>query len=482
MTTVAASTDAMRCETRPALRDLDKSLIHMIGVGGCGMSALATLLLRRGTRVSGSDMRPSPALARLVEAGAQVTTRQRAEAVPAGADLVVASAAILPDHPELLEARRRGIPTLKYAQLLGAVMARYEGVAVSGTHGKSTTTAWLTYVLRRAGLDPSFVVGATVEQLGGGSGAGSGPHFVAEACEYDRSFLNLRPRRAAILNIEEDHLDCYRDLAEIRDAFAAFASRVPADGLIVLNGQDPRCHSLVDGIAASVQTFGAADDATWRADDIVLESGRYAFDVVHDGAVLGRLRPYLPGRHNVNNALAVIALAHACGVSWEQMQAPLAEFRGVHRRLELRSAVDGRRVLDDYAHHPTEIRATLKAARERFSPRRLWCVFQPHQHSRTRFLLKDFAQSFVHADRVIVPDIYFVRDSQRDRELVSAEDLVREIRVRGSDAAYVPQFAAIVELLARETEPGDVILTMGAGNIWRVADELVQRLGGHLSD
>jgi UDP-N-acetylmuramate--alanine ligase len=482
MTTVAASTDPARVDARVALRELDKSYIHMVGVGGCGMSALAALLLRRGTRISGSDMRPSAALARLVDAGAGITTQQRAEAVPAGVDLVVASAAVPPDHPELLEARRRSVPILKYAQLLGAVMAGYEGVAISGTHGKSTTTAWLTYVLRRAGLDPSFVVGATVAQLGGGSGAGSGPHFVAEACEYDRSFLNLRPRRAAILNVEEDHLDCYRDLAAIREAFAAFAAQVPADGLLVLNGQDAQCRSLMASTAAPVQTFGSGDDATWRADDIVLEDGRYAFDVAHDGAVLGRVRPYLPGRHNVDNALAVIALAQACGVSWEQAQAPLVEFRGVHRRLELRGEVDGRRVLDDYAHHPTEIRATLKAARERFNPRRLWCVFQPHQHSRTRFLLSDFAQSFVHADRVIVPDIYFVRDTQRDRELVCAADLAREIRARGGDATYVSQFPAIVELLARETERGDVILTMGAGNIWRVADELVQRLGGHLPD
>jgi UDP-N-acetylmuramate--alanine ligase len=481
MTTVAVSADPARCGARVALRDLDRSYIHMVGVGGCGMSALATLLLGRGARVSGSDMRPSAALARLVDAGASVTTQQRAEAVPAGVHLVVASAAVPPDHPELLEAHRRGVPTFKYAQLLGIVMAGYEGIAISGTHGKSTTTAWLTYVLRRCGLDPSFVVGATVAQLGGGSGAGSGPHFVAEACEYDRSFLNLRPRRAAILNIEEDHLDCYRDLAEIRDAFAAFAAQVPADGLVVLNAQDARCRSLAADIAAPVQTFGATE-ANWEARDLGLENGRYAFDVVHDGAVLGRVQPDLPGRHNVDNALAVIALAQACGVSWAQVQAPLVEFCGVHRRLELRGEVEGRSVLDDYAHHPTEIRATLQAARERFRPRRLWCVFQPHQHSRTRFLLQDFAQSFAQAEHVIVPDIYFVRDTQRDRELVCAEDLAREIRARGGDAVYISQFPAIVELLARETQRGDVILTMGAGNIWRVADELVQRLGGHLPE
>jgi UDP-N-acetylmuramate--alanine ligase len=482
MTTVAVSQTPVRADAHVIPNSLERLHIHMVGVGGCGMSALAGLLLRRGTRVSGSDMRPSAELARLVECGARITTEQRAEAVPEDADLVVASAAVPADHPELLQARRRGIHVVKYAELLGAVMSHYDGIGISGTHGKSTTTAWLAFVLRRAGLDPSFVVGATVGQLGGGSGVGDGPHFIAEACEFDRSFLNLRPRRAAILNIEEDHLDCYKDLDAIRAAFAAFAGGVAADGLVVLNGEDERCQAIAGGIAAEVQTFGSAEGRTWRATGITLADGYYSFNVEHAGTTLGRVRPLLAGRHNVDNALAVIALAHHCGVAWADLQAGLCEFNGAHRRLELRGAAAGRQVLDDYAHHPTEIRATLRAARERFNPRRLWCVFQPHQHSRTRFLLADFAGSFAHADRVVVPDIYFVRDSQRERELVCAEDLVKEIRLRGGNATYAGDFGSIVELLACETEPGDVILTMGAGNIWKVADELVQRLGGHVPD
>lgn len=479
--TFAAVSNGLPHTERYVLPDkLENLRIHFVGVGGCGMSGLAALMLRRGARVSGSDARASDELARLVERGARITTQQRAEAVPTEADLVVASAAIPADHPELLEARRRGLPIFKYAQMLGMVMARFDGIAIAGTHGKSTTTAWLTFVLRQAGLDPSFVVGATVDQLGGGSGDGGGRHFVAEACEYDRSFLNLRPRQAAILNIEEDHLDCYKDIHAICEAFAAFAAGVPADGLVVLNGQDVRCQALIPSLAAEVQTFGAVPGVTWQASDIVLHEGRYTFNVAHNGQTLGCVRPGLAGLHNVYNALAVIAIAHQCGVSWEQMQAGLTEFRGAHRRLELRGEIGGRRILDDYAHHPTEIRATLRAARERFNPNRLWCIFQPHQHSRTRFLLTDFAQSFTHADRVVVPDIYFVRDSQRERELVSAEDLVKEIRTRGGDATYIPQFEAIVDRLAREAQPGDVVITMGAGNIWKVADELVQRLGGHL--
>lgn len=482
MTLAAASSICPPIGNRVIPGELDKLRIHLIGIGGCGMSALAALLAQRGTRISGSDMRASTELERLAAAGVRVTTEQTAEAIPEHVDLVVASAAIPAEHAELVEARRRGTPIVKYAELLGAVMSRYDGIAISGTHGKSTTTAWLAYVLRRAGLDPSFVVGATVTQLGGSSGVGRGAHFVAEACEYDRSFLNLRPNRAAVLNVEEDHLDCYQDLNAIRAAFSEFVRGVPADGLVVLNGEDERCRALAGEVAGRVQTFGLTEGCTWRATEVLLADGCYGFNVQRAGAGCGRVQLALAGRHNVYNALAVCALAHDCGVPWGQTQAALAEFRGAQRRLEPRGEVAGVRVLDDYAHHPTEIRATLRAACERYQPRRLWCVFQPHQHSRTRFLLADFAQSFTDVDHVVVPDIYFVRDSQRERELVCAEDLVQAIRARGGDATHIPRFDDIVELLAREAQPGDVIVTMGAGNIWKVADDLVQRLGGHLSD
>ena len=469
-----------RAKQRVIPKDIENRKIHFVGVGGCGMSGLAGLLARRGTRVSGSDARGSAVLDRLAASGVPVTTEQNAAAIPLDADLVVASAAIPPEHPELVEARRRGLLVVKYAELLGAVMARCDGIAIAGTHGKSTTTAWLAFVLRHAGLDPSFVVGATVPQLGGGSGVGDGPHFVAEACEFDRSFLNLHPRRAAVLNIEEDHLDCYADLRAIREAFVAFAGGVPADGLIVLNGADPQCRLIRPSLSARVQTFGTSADDDWRATDLVLQDGCYTFNIVHEGKNLGFVRTQLAGLHNVQNALAVAALAFDCGLPWAQIASGLAEFHGANRRLELRGDLGGVRVVDDYGHHPTEIRATLQAARERFAPRRLWCVFQPHQHSRTRFLLQDFAESFKQADRTLVPDIYFVRDSQREREMVRAQDLVDEIRRRGGDAVYVPQFEAIVQLLVAEAQPGDVVLTLGAGNIWKVADELVQRLGGHL--
>lgn len=454
--------------------------IHMVGIGGSGMSGLAAMLLRRGTQVSGSDQTASDTIAHLATLGAQVIAAQTTPTLPAEVDLVVASAAIQPTHPDLVEARRRGLRVIKYAELLGQLMACHAGVAIAGTHGKSTTTAWLAYVLREAGCAPNFVIGAAVEQLGGGSGVGSGPLFVVEACEYDRSFHHLHPQRAAILNIEEDHLDCYKDINEICASFRTFAQRIPNRGLLITNHADANCRRVADALPCRVETFGVAPDANWRAERLVREGGRYRFDVVHNGCVLGNVHLGLAGRHNVDNALAVAALAVDCAVPWDALAAGLASFHGAHRRMELRGTLHDIVILDDYAHHPTEIRATLQAVRERYQPQRLWCVFQPHQHSRTRFLMKDFAQCFTTADRVIVPDIYFVRDTERDRQAVSAADLVGEVNANGGNATYIAEFDKIVTQLAAELRPGDLVITMGAGTIWKVADELVQRLRGHL--
>ena len=462
-------------------QDLRNFPIHMVGIGGSGMCGLAALLLRRGACVSGTDGRDGEELRRLAAAGATVSTCQAAESVPRGVQMLVKSAAVRDDHPEIVEARRRGVCVVKYAELLGLLMAHCgEGIAISGTHGKSTTAAWLSYVLRRAGRDPSFVIGAGVRQLGGGSGVGDSPYFVAEACEYDRSFLNLRPRRAAILNIEEDHLDYYADINDITAAFREFAAGIPESGLLVTNADDPHCRAVADARNGRVQLFGRGAAAEWRAVDVTRENGTYAFVGCRGTERLGRVVLTIPGRHNVDNALAVIALAHDCGLSWDAIAPPLAEFCGAQRRLELRGEIGGVRIVDDYAHHPTEIRVTLLAARERYHPRELWCIFQPHQHSRTRFLMGHFAQSFSQADHVIVPDIYFVRDSQRDRELVCAADLVEQIRARGAAAEYLPDFGGIVERVAKDVQPGDVVMTMGAGNVWMVADELLARLRSNL--
>ncbi len=458
-----------------------KSLkVHMIGIGGSGMSGLAALLLKHGTRVSGTDAVASPEFSSLGTAGIPVSTQQDGSSLPAELDLVVTSAAIPSDHPELRITRERGVRRLKYAEMLGRVMNHHHGIAIAGTHGKSTTSAWLAYVLRQAGLDPSFVIGAHVGQLGGGSGVGDGPHFVAEACEYDRSFLNLRPRLAAILNIEEDHLDYYADLSGICAAFEEFARGIPDDGLLIINADNPNCAALARCETGRVGTFAVQTDADWQPQHTRWEAGCARFEAVHNGTVLGTVELGLPGRHNLENALAVAALATECGVPWDKVAEGLASFHGASRRLQLRGEQRGIRVVDDYAHHPTELRVTLDAARKHYQPRQLWCVFQPHQHSRTRFLLADFADSFAEADRVIVPDIYFVRDTERDRAAVNASDLVGEIKKRGGEATYVAEFADIATRIAADAREGDLVITMGAGPIWRVADELLRRLGGDL--
>ncbi|MGE0481590.1 MAG: UDP-N-acetylmuramate--L-alanine ligase [Phycisphaerae bacterium] len=477
----AASTDHRRAVHAATASDFHTLRIHMVGIGGAGMSGLAAVLLRRGARVSGSDARMSIDLARLGTLGAAVSAQQRADTFPIDAELVVATAAVPDDHPELVEARRRGIEIVRYSEMLGLLMSQHVGVAISGTHGKSTTTAWLTYVLRQAGLDPSFVVGALVDQLGGGSGVGDGPHFIAEACEYARSFLHLRPRHAAILNIDADHLDYYADLDAIGAAFADFARLLPANGRLIANGADPRCRALVRAnVAAAIETFGLDEYNHWRADDLRIENGFHAFTVVAHGQPLGRVRLGIAGAHSVLNALAVVALARECGVSWPAIERSLGEFRGAKRRLELRGSARGVNVADDYAHHPTEIRATLQAARERFRPRRLWVVFQPHQYSRTRHLLEEFVHSFGVADCVVVPEIYAARDSADDRAAVSAELVAHRLRVAGVEAVHIPEFDAIADFLASSVTAGDLVITMGAGNVGKLADDLVQRLGGHL--
>ncbi len=464
----------------PARADADVKAtrkVHLIGVGGSGMRALAQMLIDRGVAVSGSESAPSAAVDRLTQAGAVIALGQRAENIPDDCDVVVYSAAIHEQNPELQSARQRGVEVLKYSQMLGRLMAERVGVAVSGTHGKSTTTAMVAYVLTQAGLEPSFVVGATVEQLGGPSGVGAGRHFVAEACEFDRSFLNLCPTYAAILNVEEDHLDCYRDLSDIVQAFRAFAARIPAEGLLVINGEDRNALQAADQASCEVESFGLTDACTWQGRDLRMVGGRYVTDIYCRGALFTRLHVPLPGLHNVYNSLAACALLHHAGVPAEQIATHLGSFAGTRRRMTLKGQAGGITVLDDYAHHPTEIQATLRAIRDFYQPRRLWCVFQPHQHSRTRFLLKDFARSFGQADEVLVPDIYFVRDSELEKDCVSSQDLVGQIRFNGGSALYLKTFGQIVEHLRANLAAGDLVVTMGAGTIWEVADDIVRWIG-----
>ncbi len=451
--------------------------VHLIGIGGSGMQALAGVLLNCGASVSGSDEQAGYALDNLHMAGASISVGQKAENLPAGVDLVVYSAAIKPSNPELAGALSRGIPCVRYAEMVGRLMAAKHGIAIAGTHGKSTTTGWAAFILKNAGLDPTFIVGADVRQLGGPSGVGRGPHFIAEACEYNRSFHNFRPRIAAILNIEGDHFDCYSSIQRIVEAFETFATLVPAGGLVVTNADDPLALRAAKSSQAAIETFGlASDTADWQALNRQEAEGTYSFDLVYRGRCLGRTNLKLLGMHNVANALAAAAVAHATGIPDAEICRFLGQYTGATRRLTWRGEVKGVTVVDDYAHHPTEVRATLLAARQHYHPRRLWAVFQPHQHSRCRALLEQFADCFHQADEILLPDIYFARDTQQDTQLISTHDLVDRLRQRGKHVDYEPDFDRIVDTLVKNCHPGDLVLTMGPGNIWKVADALVQRL------
>jgi UDP-N-acetylmuramate--alanine ligase len=454
---------------------------HFIGVGGVGMSGLAQLMVKHNAIVAGSDQMASDVVDMLCGMGADIKIGHSANNLSLDTDVVVISAAIKEDNPELKLARKRGCKVYKYARMLGELMNRYEGIAVSGTHGKSTTSGWLAYLLKQAGVDTNFIIGARINQLGSSSGVADSSFFVAEACEYDRSFLNLKPRIACILNIEADHLDYYRDEGEIVEAFGEFARGTKADGVLIANGQDTNVAKVISrlGTHQRCQTFGLAESCNFYAKNIVLNDGLYSFDVYHNNNLLGPTRISLPGKHNVMNALAVVAMAANAGIDGGQILELLPGFTGMDRRIMLKGRIGQITVLDDYAHHPTEIRASLQAMREKYKPKRIWCVFQPHQYSRTRFLLDDFAESFKLADVTIVPEIYFVRDSQKEKKEINAQILVSQMRDNGTDAIFIDGFTAICDYLKKNVSDGDLVVTMGAGDIWKVADEYIQWLKGN---
>jgi UDP-N-acetylmuramate--alanine ligase len=455
---------------------------HFIGAGGIGMSGLAHLLIKHRGIVSGSDQTASEVTEKLSEAGTDIKIGHKEHNLDPTTDAVVISAAIGEDNPELMLARRENIKVYKYAQMLGELMNLYDGIAVSGTHGKSTTSGWIVYMLKQAGADPNFIIGAKISQLDASSGAADGKYFVAEACEYDRSFLNLKPKIGCILNIEADHLDYYRDEAEIVEAFEVFAKGIKKDGVLIANGQDANVAKILDSrfrgnnSGIRCETFGLDESCNFYAQNLQLNNGLYAFDIYHNGNLLGVAKISLPGEHNVFNALAVTAVAVNAGLPAEQILQLLPGFTGVERRLMLKGQVGQITILDDYAHHPTEIKASLAAMRQRYQPKRIWCIFQPHQYSRTRFLLDDFAESFKLADITIVPEIYFVRDSLAEKKEVNAQILVERIRANGAEAIFIDGFEKICDYLKEKVRHGDLVVTMGAGDIWKVADGYTQWL------
>ena len=438
--------------------------IHFVGIGGIGMSGLAKILAIRGDTVSGCDRRASSFLGALV--GHDPTHLQ-------GVELVVCTAAIREDHPEIAKAKSLGIPVLKYAEMLGQLTLEKSTIAIAGCHGKTTTTSMIAWILSRAGFGPSYVCGGVIPQLESSNAAsGLGKHFVVEACEYDRSFLNLSPACAVITNIEEDHLDYYKDITEINAAFHAFAAK--SSGPIIASADNVYTAALMADFKEKGESFSILKDADWRARSIEVKDGRWAFEVLRYGRPYGQYTLSVAGEHNVSNALAALAAVIWAGVGQEIVQLALSEFTGVDRRFQLLGEKKGALVIDDYGHHPTEIQATLKAVKERYPDRKIWCVFQPHQNSRTRIFMKAFARAFSDAHVVLLPEIYEARDSMNENcKKVSSADLAKALADNGKTAIFLPSFEEVLTLLNDNVTPDVLVLTMGAGDVNDIARRLL---------
>jgi UDP-N-acetylmuramate--alanine ligase len=447
----------------------------MVGIGGIGMSSIAEVLLNRGYRVSGSDLATSDVTAHLEDLGAVIHEGHAAEQV-GDADVVVYSSAIDPeDNPETQEAERRRISLIPRAEMLGELMRMKFGVGVAGTHGKTTTTSMIGFVTQDGGFDPTVIVGGKVTAFGSNAVTGEGDIIVIEADEYDRTFLRLTPSLAVITNIEEDHLDIYDGLEDIQAAFAQYANSVPFFGAAILCLDDPNVQAIVGRIERRVLTYGTTRQAEVRAVKIERDGLKTHFDVQFRGDSMGTITLNVPGMHNVRNALAAVAVGIELDVPFTHIRDGLAAYDGVRRRFQQIGDAAGRVVLDDYAHHPTEIEATLDAASQGFPERRIVAVFQPHLYSRTRDFRDDFARSFFNADVLVVTDIYKSRETPI--EGVSGESVASLARDFGHrNVHYVPEKEALPDELMEISADGDVVLMMGAGDIWRYSRTFVERL------
>ena len=455
--------------------------VHLIGIGGIGLSAIARVLIARGDRVSGSDLHASPITDELADLGVQVFIGHRAENIT-DADLILVTSAAPDDNPEVAAARRRGIRIVRRYDFFPELTKGKKTIAVAGTHGKTTTTGMIAMILTDAGLDPTAIVGGIIPELNGNARVGNGDFFVVEADEYDRAFLGLRPTIAVVTSIEMDHPDIYANVEEVAKAFRQFLSLVPRNGLIVGCGDAERVEKEIGEITTEVATwvgeiavarYGFGEKNDWRASDVRLNArGGSDFVVWRGNKRLGDFQLQIPGRHNVLNALAALVVAEAVGVDLQVARETLSNFRGAARRFEVKGEVGGIAIVDDYAHHPSEIRATLAAARMRFPGRKIWAVFQPHTFSRTLALLEEFAAAFDDADHVVITDIFAARE--HDDLGISSRDL--HARMSHRDARFLADLHEITQYLVANMKSGDVLVTMGAGDVYRVGEQVIARL------
>ena len=438
--------------------DFHKPLhIHFIGIGGISMSGLAEILLGEDFVISGSDSKSSPLTQALEKKGATIYYGQRATNITDDVDVVVYTAAIHPDNPEFACAKEKGLPMLTRAELLGQIMRNYDTpVAISGTHGKTTTT---------------ISVGGILPAIGGNIRVGNSETFVTEACEYTNSFLSFFPKISIILNMDADHLDFFKDIDDIRHSFRRFAELLPADGTLIINADTPKYEDIIRDLPCNVITYGLEHDADYQAADITYDKyGHASFSVLRNGVKVGSYYLKVPGIHNVSNALAAIALGHLLGLSEEVIIKGLGSFTGTDRRFQYKGEVAGVTIVDDYAHHPTEIEATLHAAHN-YPHKKLWCVFQPHTYTRTKALLPEFAKALSLADHVVVADIYAARET--DTLGISSEDLQKRIQELGTPCEYFPTFDEIENYLLSNCQEGDLLITMGAGDVVNIGEHLL---------
>ena len=446
--------------------------VHFIGIGGISMSGLAEILLEKGFTISGSDSKESDLTDILTSKGATIFYGQKAENIIPGIQLVVYTAAIHEDNPEFAEAKAQQLPMLSRAQLLGQIMDNYEkSIAVAGTHGKTTTTSMISEILMAAKADPTISVGGILPSIGGNLRVGASSVFVSEACEYTNSFLNFRPKYSIILNVEAEHLDFFKDLDDIRHSFRKFAGNTLADGATIINGEISNYEELTHNLPQEIITYGFDSSFDFYATDVTYnEKACPAFTVMHHDKKVADIQLSVPGRHNASNALAAVALAVTMGLDTDAIVRGLDAFGGANRRFQYKGTVDGVTVIDDYAHHPTEIRATLSAA-ENYPHQRLVLVFQPHTYSRTKAFLDDFADVLSMADVVVLADIFAARE--QNTYGVSSKDILSRLKAKGTEAYYFPSFEEIEKFLLKKCVNGDLLITMGAGNVVEIGEALL---------
>ncbi len=448
--------------------------IYFIGIGGISMSGLAEILLSEGFRISGSDRTPSSLTDALTAQGVAVHYGQKEENITSDIDLIVYTSAIRPDNPEMTAAARLHIPTLTRAQLLGQMMKNYKvPIAISGTHGKTTTTSMISEILLEHKVDPTLSIGGIYKPIGGNIRVGSSEYFVTEACEYTNSFLSFFPKIGIILNIEEDHLDFFKDLQDIRNSFSKFAKLLPEDGTLIINGDIDHYEEITQGLDCRVITYGSSPDHDYHPTDITYDaSGCPSFHLMRPNGKDDVFSLHVPGQHNVYNAVAAIALTDLLGIPVQTTAGALLSYTGTDRRFEYKGTVNGVTVIDDYAHHPTEITATLQAALN-YPHKTIWCVFQPHTYTRTKDFLSDFAKALSLADEIVLADIYAARE--KDTLGISSRTLQAEIEKLGHRCYYFPTFSEIETFLSENCTKGDLLITMGAGDIVKVGDDLLQK-------